>query len=74
MAFGKTAASEADWKTFARKFRKEMSAADASKILDLLAALSKTAHFSIGCYCEDENRCHRPVLRELLLERGAEIE
>jgi uncharacterized protein YeaO (DUF488 family) len=73
MAFGKTVESESDWKSFVRRFRKEMSTTDASKILDLLAALSRTTNFSIGCYCEDENRCHRSVLRELLMERGAEI-
>jgi uncharacterized protein YeaO (DUF488 family) len=74
MAFGKTAESAADWKTFVRRFRKEMHATDVSKILDLLVALSKTTNFSIGCYCQDENRCHRSVLRELLQERGAEME
>ena len=46
---------------------------DASKVLDLLAALSHTTNFSVGCYCEDESRCHRSVLRQLLSERGALI-
>jgi uncharacterized protein YeaO (DUF488 family) len=50
-----------------------MNGSDASKVLDLLAALSKTANFSVGCYCEDESRCHRSVLRQLLNERGALI-
>ena len=50
-----------------------MNEHDASRVLDLLAALSKTTHFSVGCYCEDENRCHRGVLRQLLNERGADV-
>lgn len=61
------------WNTFARKFRKEMSAPDRSRELDLLAALSHQSNFSVGCYCEDENRCHRSILRELLAERGADL-
>src|SRR5215469_11941545 len=59
------------WAAFTRKFRKEMSKPDQSRELDLLAALSHHSSFSIGCYCEDEERCHRSVLRELLEERGA---
>jgi uncharacterized protein YeaO (DUF488 family) len=62
-----------DWKKFERAFLKEMNARDASKVLDLLAALSHRTDFSIGCYCEDENRCHRSVLRALLQKRGAKI-
>jgi uncharacterized protein YeaO (DUF488 family) len=62
-----------DWKEFERKFRREMSGSDASKMLDLLAALSRQTHFSIGCYCEDENRCHRSILKALLRERAAEF-
>ncbi|CDY77547.1 FIG00452573: hypothetical protein [Caballeronia glathei] len=67
------AATPAQWDAFARKFRAEMNEHDASRVLDLLAALSKTTHFSVGCYCEDENRCHRGVLRQLLNERGADV-
>jgi uncharacterized protein YeaO (DUF488 family) len=59
--------------TFKRKFRAEMKAPDRSRELDLLAALSHHNNFAIGCYCEDENRCHRSVLRELLKERGADV-
>jgi uncharacterized protein YeaO (DUF488 family) len=59
--------------TFRRKFRAEMSAPDRSRELDLLAALSHHSNFSVGCYCEDETRCHRFVLRELLKERGAKL-
>jgi uncharacterized protein YeaO (DUF488 family) len=65
--------AEAKWGAFARKFRAEMSAPDASRTLDLLAALSHHANFSVGCYCEDESRCHRSVLRALLKERGAKV-
>ena len=61
------------WKAFVRKFRHEMSAPDRSRELDLLAALSHHANFSLGCYCEDESRCHRSVLRRLLVERGATV-
>ena len=61
------------WTMFVRKFRAEMNHPDASRVLDLLAALSHTSDFSLGCYCEDENRCHRSVLRQLLTERGANI-
>ena len=70
---GQGATTERQWGLFARRYRKEMTAPDASRVLDLLAALSHTADFSVGCYCEDENRCHRSVLRALLLARGAEV-
>ncbi|AXK39884.1 DUF488 domain-containing protein [Crenobacter cavernae] len=59
------------WAAFGRKFRAEMKAPDAARLLDLVAALSHQTDFSLGCYCEDEARCHRSVLRELLEERGA---
>ena len=64
---------ERSWKAFERRFRAEMSAPDASRTLDLLAALSHQARFSIGCYCENEQRCHRATLKALLAERGADI-
>lgn len=67
---GKSAASERDWAVFARKYRGEMAAAERCRLLDLLAALSHSANFSVGCYCADESRCHRSVLRKLLQERG----
>jgi uncharacterized protein YeaO (DUF488 family) len=70
---GRAADDERSWSTFARKFRAEMKTPDASRVLDLLAALSHTADFSVGCYCEDERRCHRSILRELLTERGADV-
>ncbi|WP_431822622.1 DUF488 domain-containing protein [Burkholderia sp. F1] len=74
VAQAQAAGTDADWRAFARKFRAEMNHGDAPKVLDLLAALSATTQFSIGCYCENENRCHRSILRELLAERGAAIE
>ncbi|HKQ97322.1 MAG TPA: DUF488 family protein [Candidatus Polarisedimenticolia bacterium] len=61
------------WEGFARRYRAEMRRPDASRALDLLAALSRHADFSVGCYCEDETRCHRSILRVLLAERGARI-
>ena len=70
---GQAAATDTDWKRFARAYRAEMKDADAAKVLDLLAALSRQANFAVGCYCADEARCHRSILRELLAERGAEI-
>lgn len=61
------------WRRFARRYRAEMKEPHASHSLDLLATLSRDADFSVGCYCEDEARCHRSILRELLAERGATI-
>ena len=70
---GLKAGSEAEWKKFVRRYEKEMSAATPSRVLDMLAALSQSANFSVGCYCEDEARCHRSVLRRLLKDRGAKL-
>ena len=61
------------WAAFRRKFRQEMNVPDRSRELDMLAALSRQTNFSVGCYCQDESRCHRSVLRELLAERGADL-
>ncbi|GGB79792.1 hypothetical protein GCM10011352_01820 [Marinobacterium zhoushanense] len=68
------ATTDKEWAAFEKRFRKELTSPDASHTLDLLTALSKQSNFSIGCYCEDESRCHRRVLREVLNERGAEVE
>ncbi len=65
--------SPRDWQVFARKYRAEMSQPENARVLDVLAAMSHTANFSVGCYCNDEARCHRSVLRELLRERGATL-
>jgi len=67
------AADGRGWAAFCRKFRGEMTAPDRSRELDVLAALSHHTNLALGCYCRDENRCHRSVLRELLLERGADV-
>ena len=61
------------WAAFRRKFRQEMNVPDRSRELDMLAALSHQTNLSVGCYCQDESRCHRSVLRELLAERGADL-
>ncbi len=68
---GQAVKTEQAWGEFVKKFRKELSAPDASRTLDLLAAFSKDSNFSIGCYCEDESRCHRTVLGSVLTERNA---
>lgn len=68
---GFSAATERQWSTFVRKYRSEMGRPEAAATLNLLAALSSSVNFSVGCYCDDESRCHRSVLRELLHERGA---
>jgi uncharacterized protein YeaO (DUF488 family) len=70
---GRAATSERQWAAFARRYRAEMAAPDKLRILDLLAALSQRCDFSVGCYCADESRCHRSLLRELLEERGARV-
>lgn len=73
MKIGQAAADPAAWATFKRRFRSEMNTPDASHLLDLLAALSHQNAIAVGCYCEDEQHCHRSVLRALLAERGADI-
>ena len=62
--------TDSRWAKFAKRYRSEMSKPGPRRILELLAAMSKTADFSVGCYCEDESRCHRSLLRELLAEHG----
>jgi uncharacterized protein YeaO (DUF488 family) len=73
MKLGLAADTDAQWSRFSKKYRAEMGKPEASHALDLLALLSKHADFSVGCYCEDESRCHRSILRELLFQRGARI-
>ena len=65
--------NERAWAAFVKRFRTEMKQPEASQLLDVLAALSHQTSFALGCYCDDEARCHRSVLRALLDERGAEI-
>ena len=73
MAQGKAVEDAKEWAAFSRKYQAEMNQPDAARLLDLLAALSKQTSFAVGCYCENESRCHRSLLRGLLQERGAEI-
>ena len=73
MKRGQGATSPAQWAAFTKKYKAEMGEPDARHALALLAALSHTTSFSVGCYCEDESRCHRSVLRQLLVENGAKL-
>jgi uncharacterized protein YeaO (DUF488 family) len=70
---GQEARTPAQWAAFTRRYRAEMATPEQSHTLELLAALSHQSNFSVGCYCEDEAHCHRSVLRELLLARGAKV-
>jgi uncharacterized protein YeaO (DUF488 family) len=70
---GLGAETDREWAKFVKRYRVEMSKPEPAATLNLLAALSKQADFSVGCYCEDESRCHRSILRELLRERGAAL-
>jgi uncharacterized protein YeaO (DUF488 family) len=70
---GRSAKNETDWRSFVKRYRSEMSRAENNRVLDLLAALSHQANFSVGCYCNDEQHCHRSVLRQLLAERGSSL-
>lgn len=74
MKIGQHATTPAQWSAFVRRYRREMAAPEAMHAIELLAALSHHTHFSVGCYCADEARCHRSLLRELLLRKGARIE
>lgn len=65
--------TDARWKSFAKAYRREMSAPAPRQMIELLARLSHHADFSLGCYCEREERCHRSVLRALLAEQGAKL-
>jgi uncharacterized protein YeaO (DUF488 family) len=73
MKLGQSADTPAQWAKFSRRYRAEMAAPEASRTLDVLAALSRQADFSVGCYCAEESRCHRSILRALLVERGAKV-
>lgn len=73
MKIGQAVKTAKDWISFAKKYRSEMKNPEKSRIIDLLAALSHNSNISVGCYCENEARCHRSILKELLAERGAKI-
>jgi len=70
---GQRAQTDREWRAFARGYRAEMAKPEPSRALELLAALSHQTQFSVGCYGEDESRCHRSILRELLVARGADV-
>ena len=73
LKLGRSVDTAAGWRRFARRYRSEMKRPEATQALDLLAALSRRANLAVGCYCEDESRCHRSLLRELLVARGARV-
>jgi len=74
MKLGQDAETSAQWAAFTRKYKAEMAQPDAKHALELLAALSRAADFSVGCYCEREDHCHRSILRQLLVENGAKVQ
>jgi uncharacterized protein YeaO (DUF488 family) len=74
MKLGQQAGTPAQWQAFVRRYRAEMAEPEHAHALELLALLSRQTNFSVGCYCEQEARCHRSVLRELLADRGASFE
>ena len=67
------ATDERTWRAFTKRYRSEMKRPEAARLLDLLSVLSRTTDFSVGCYCAQESRCHRSVLKELLAEHGARL-
>ena len=71
MKLGQAAHTPAQWAAFTKKYRAEMAAPENARTIELLAMLSRQTNFSVGCYCENEEHCHRSVLRKLLLEKGA---
>jgi uncharacterized protein YeaO (DUF488 family) len=73
MKLGQQATTAAQWNAFVRAYRREMAEPPAEHAIALLAALSHGSDFAVGCYCEDESRCHRSILRALLAERGATL-
>jgi len=72
MKIGKKASTAKEWLAFKKKYRAEMAKPENARILELLAALSHHTNFSVGCYCANEARCHRSVLKKLLMEKGAQ--
>ena len=73
MKLGLAGETPAQWSAFARRYKAEMARPEAKHDLELLAVLSRTVNFSVGCYCEKEERCHRSLLRQLLIENGADV-
>lgn len=73
MKLGQAATTPGQWAAFQRKYRAEMAAPDSAHAIELLAVLSHDSNFSVGCYCESEERCHRSILRALLTEKGGKV-
>lgn len=73
MKLGQGAETPAQWAAFEKAYRREMATPEVSRTIDLLAALSASSSFSVGCYCQDESRCHRSILRHLLQDAGATV-
>jgi uncharacterized protein YeaO (DUF488 family) len=73
MKLAQAAKTPSQWAAFVRKYRAEMASSESSHAIALLAALSHETNFSVGCYCENESHCHRSVLRELLVAKGAKL-
>ena len=73
MKLGLAVKTPAQWARFAKRYRAEMAKPDASHAAEVLAKLSHHSNFSVGCYCEDEARCHRSLLRQLLMEKGGKV-
>lgn len=71
---GQDTTSPAQWNVFAKKYKAEMAKPEVKQVLVLLAVISQTSNFSVGCYCEDETHCHRSILKQFLFENGAKIE
>ena len=74
MKLAQAATTAVQWATFKKKYRAEMASPEHARTIELLARLSQTTNFSVGCYCENEAHCHRSVLRQLLLEKGAKFD
>jgi uncharacterized protein YeaO (DUF488 family) len=74
MKLGQEAKTPTQWARFTKKYLSEMATPENSHAIELLAALSHQSNFSVGCYCENEAHCHRSVLRELLVEKGAKLD
>lgn len=73
MKMGQRVSTEKEWQAFAKKYKKEMATPENTRVLELLAVMSHQTDFSVGCYCETEARCHRSVLKKLLVDKGADV-
>ncbi|MEH0022656.1 MAG: DUF488 family protein [Desulfobacter sp.] len=73
MKLGRAAKTEKEWKVFEKKYRAELARPENLRIVELLAVVSGQTDFSVGCYCENEARCHRSILGQILAENGAVV-